>query len=197
MIVVFMLLISFFMGSIPVGYLIVKKVKGVDIRTFGSGNIGSTNVKRIAGDKVAKLTQAFDVLKGIMPVGIAFVIANFYSLPISKDLFVSTVALAAVVGHCYTPFLGFNGGKGVNTTLGAFILVAPVPVLVGFATYMIMTTFVKVVSVRSITAAASLPVTALIMGLPAPITIAIFLVTGLMVLRHKDNIKRLVKKEEK
>lgn len=197
MIVVFMLLVSFLMGSIPVGYLIVKRVKGVDIRTFGSGNIGSTNVKRIAGDKVAKLTQAFDVLKGTIPVAIAFFIANFYSLPISKDLFVSIVALAAVVGHCYTPFLGFNGGKGINTTLGAFILVAPIPVLVGFAIYGIMKIFVKVASVRSITAAASLPITAFIMRLPVTIIISIVLVTGLTVLRHKDNIKRLVKNEEK
>jgi len=185
------------MGSIPVGYLIVKRVKGVDIRAFGSGNIGSTNVKRIAGNKVAKLTQMFDVLKGTIPVGIAFLIANSYSLPISKDLFVSIVALTAVIGHCYTPFLRFNGGKGVNTTLGAFILVAPVPVLVGFVTYMIMKIFVEVVSVRSMTAAASLTITALILRLPTAITISIVLVTGLMVLRHKDNIKRLVKREEK
>ena len=197
MIVFLMLLFSFFMGSIPVGYLIVKRVKGVDIRTFGSGNIGSTNVKRIAGDKVAKLTQAFDVLKGTIPVAIAFLIANFYSLPISKDLFVSIVALAAVIGHCYTPFLGFNGGKGVNTSLGAFILVAPIPVLVGCVTYIIMKMLVKVVSIRSMTAAVSFTVTALIMQLPAATTISIILVTALMVFRHKDNIKRLVNKEEK
>lgn len=197
MIVFLMLLFSFLMGSIPVGYLIVKRVKGVDIRTFGSGNIGSTNVKRIAGDKVAKLTQIFDVLKGTVPVSIAFLIANLYSLPISKDLFVSVVALAAVIGHCYTPFLGFNGGKGVNTSLGAFILVAPIPVLVGCVAYIIMKIFVKVVSIRSMTAAVSFLVTALVMRLPAAITISIVLVTALMVLRHKDNIKRLVNKEEK
>ena len=106
-----MVLLSFLIGSFPSGYIIVKKYHGFDIRTKGSGNIGSTNVKRVAGSKAATITQVIDIGKGIIPMIIAIVICLNNKLPIDRYSFLSLVAIAAVLGHNYTPFLGFRGGK--------------------------------------------------------------------------------------
>src|SRR5471030_1578922 len=121
-IIIITIIVSFLCGSIPTGYLLTKKLCKIDIRTKGSGNIGSTNVKRIAGTKISIITQIIDILKGIIPVILGTYLGTIIKLPISANTFVSIIAIAVVLGHDYTPFLKFNGGKGVNTTLGAFVL---------------------------------------------------------------------------
>ena len=124
-VLVLSIIVAFLCGSIPTGYIIMKKFHGIDIRTMGSGNIGSTNVKRVAGLKTAVATQAGDVIKGLVPVAVAMYISNIAALPVSKEVYLCMVAMVTVLGHDYTPFLGFNGGKGVNTTMGAFFLLSP------------------------------------------------------------------------
>ncbi|NYC93551.1 acyl-phosphate glycerol 3-phosphate acyltransferase [Clostridium acetobutylicum] len=119
-IVIITVMVSFLCGSIPTGYLITKKLSGIDVRTKGSGNIGSTNVKRVAGTKISMITQVMDILKGIIPVLLCMLIASKIKLPISTSMYLSIIVIAVILGHDYTPFLGFNGGKGVNTTVGAF-----------------------------------------------------------------------------
>ena len=125
MIIITTIIIAFLSGSIPTGYLLTKKLCGIDIRTKGSGNIGSTNVKRIAGKKVSIITQIIDILKGMLPVALGMYLAKTIKLPLSTDIYLSIIAIAAILGHNYTPFLKFKGGKGVNTTLGAFVLIIP------------------------------------------------------------------------
>ena len=129
MIVIITIVISFLFGSIPTGYLITKKICGIDIRTKGSGNIGSTNVKRIVGTKISIITQTIDVLKGVIPVVLGIYLSRIIKLPVSINTYLSIIAIATILGHDYTPFLKFKGEKGVNTTLGVFFFIAPIPIL--------------------------------------------------------------------
>ncbi|MCJ7689349.1 MAG: glycerol-3-phosphate 1-O-acyltransferase PlsY [Clostridiaceae bacterium] len=197
MIVVISIIIAFLFGSIPSGYLITKKMCGIDIRTKGSGNIGSTNVKRIVGTKIAIITQTIDVLKGVIPVALGIYLSRTIKLPVTSDTYLSIIAIAAILGHDYTPFLKFKGGKGVNTTLGVFIFIAPIPTLTGIAVYFILHLFINIVSIRSIAIGITIPVMCIITKLPNPIIVSTTIACGLIVLRHKDNLVRIMRKEEK
>lgn len=188
---------SFFIGSIPTGYILAKKFKGVDIRTEGSGNIGSTNVRRVLGHKLAVATQVIDVLKGLVPVAIAIGIHKSGLVDMDYSLYVSLVALVSILGHNFTPFLSFKGGKGVNTTLGSFFLLSPLSVVVGVATYFILKYFTKIVSIRSMALGISMPITCLLTGADMTITIAALLSTLLLIVRHKANIIRIMNGTEK
>lgn len=192
-----LIIISFFIGSIPTGYLITKKLLGIDIRTKGSGNIGSTNVKRNAGSKIAIITQIIDILKGIIPVILGIYLAKIIKLPVTTNTYLAIIALAAIIGHDFTPFLSFKGGKGVNTTIGAFFLLAPIPTLTGVAVYFILRLFTSIVSIRSMAIGITIPITCIIMGLPLSIIISTVMACILMIFRHKDNLKRIMHKEEK
>lgn len=191
------IIIAFFMGSIPTGFILAKKFRGIDIRKEGSGNIGSTNVRRVLGHKLAIVTQIFDVLKGLIPVALAIGIYKGGFINIDYSLFVSLVALAAILGHNFTPFLSFKGGKGVNTTLGAFFLLNPLSVVVGVATYFILKYFTKIVSIRSMALGVSMPITCLLTGDDMMITIAALLSAMLLIVRHKANIIRIMNGTEK
>jgi glycerol-3-phosphate acyltransferase PlsY len=191
---------SFLCGSIPFGYICVKIACGIDIRKEGSGNIGSTNVRRVAGKKISILVQVLDIVKGIFPVLAAICIANFaasLTVPVSKDLYLSLTAVAAILGHDYTPFLKFNGGKGVNTTLGAFVLIAPVPVFSGVAAYTLLKVLTPIVSIRSLVLGLVIPAVCILTNKPLPITLAAVFASALLIYRHKSNISRLLKGQEK
>ncbi|EDU36623.1 glycerol-3-phosphate 1-O-acyltransferase PlsY [Clostridium sporogenes] len=197
MIIIITSVISFLLGSIPTGYFITKKTCGIDIRTKGSGNIGSTNVKRIVGTKISIITQTIDVLKGIIPVVLGIYLSKIIKLPVSIDTYLSIIAIAAILGHDYTPFLKFKGGKGVNTTLGVFIFIAPIPTLTGLAVYFILGLFTSIVSIRSIAIGITIPIMCIITKLPIQIIISTTIAGILMVFRHKDNLVRIMRKEEK
>jgi len=190
-IIIVTFIISFLFGSIPSGYLVTKKICGIDIRTKGSGNIGSTNVKRIVGTKVAIITQTMDVLKGVIPVVLSICLSKIIELPISTNTYLSIIAIAAILGHDYTPFLKFKGGKGVNTTLGVFIFIAPIPTLTGVAVYFILRTFISIVSVRSIAIGITIPIMCIITKSPISIINSTLIACILMVFRHKDNLLEL------
>ena len=196
MIIILTILISFLCGSIPTGYLIIKKLYGIDIRTKGSGNIGSTNVKRIAGIKISIVTQIIDIFKGIIPVVLGMYFAKIINLPVSLDTYVSIIAISVILGHDYTPFLEFNGGKGVNTTLGAFILIAPIPTLTGVVIHFVLRLFTNIVSIRSIAIGIVIPIGCIILKFPIPIIISTILACILMIVRHKENLIRIIYNEE-
>ncbi|WP_207640956.1 glycerol-3-phosphate 1-O-acyltransferase PlsY [Clostridium lundense] len=196
-IMIITIIISFLCGSIPTGYLITKKFRGIDIRTKGSGNIGSTNVKRIVGTKLSIITQILDVLKGIVPVTLGIYLTNTMNLPVSADIYLSIIAIATVLGHDYSPFLAFKGGKGVNTTLGAFILIAPIPTLTGIAVHFILRLFTNIVSIRSIALGVTIPVMCIVMKSPTSTIITTTIACILMTFKHKDNLIRIVHNEEK
>ncbi|MGA1867788.1 MAG: glycerol-3-phosphate 1-O-acyltransferase PlsY [bacterium] len=184
---------SFLCGSIPTGYILVKHYRGIDIRKEGSGNIGSTNVKRIAGRKIAFFTQLIDILKGTIPTCVVFLLFS------SSIIMPFVAAFCAIAGHCFTPFLGFRGGKGVNTTIGGFIVVAPVCTLISIGVYFLFRLTTHIVSVGSIAFALSLALCITVSSYPSspyPIIFAIS-VSLLIIGKHKDNIVRIIRGQEK
>jgi glycerol-3-phosphate acyltransferase PlsY len=190
-----LLLFSYILGSIPFGYIITKRKTGINIMEFGSGNIGSTNVRRIAGKKNARHTQLLDMAKGLIPVSLVLYLhkAGLYSF---DAFFIYIVASLVIIGHNFSIFLRFKGGKGINTTLGASILIAPISVFVSVTVYLIIKVKTKYVSLGSIYLGISLPITSLIVnGITTQFYYLIFC-SLLIVLKHIPNIKRLLKGEE-
>ena len=188
---------AFLCGAIPTGYLIVKKRKGIDIRKMGSGNIGSTNVRRIAGKETATLVQVLDILKGAIPTALALWALSIRSNPsISKELMISMTGIAAVLGHNYTPFLRFKGGKGVNTTVGAFLIISPISVILAAASYFISKYTVRIASVSSIILSIVLLLVVILAHEPTPYVGAASAACYLILVNHQSNIKRVLKGQE-
>lgn len=183
---------SFFCGSIPSGYIIVKKFYGIDIRTKGSGNIGSTNVRRVVGNKAAIATQAMDVIKGFVPVAVAMVLGKIFNLLDFYNTYLSVTAIAAILGHDFSPFLKFNGGKGINTTLGAFVLIAPIPTLASVVIHIGLKFCISIVAIRSIILGIVIPVICIIMQYPTPVVVSAIAAGVLIVFRHKGNIREII-----
>ena len=183
---------AFLFGSIPTGYLLVKYVKHIDIREIGSGNIGSTNVKRAAGRKISLITQVGDILKGTIPVVVAMLVVPHLDLGVKTYVVTSLTALAAIAGHNFTPFLRFRGGKGVNTTLGTFILITPFSIIAAACVFFLLRFVISITSIRSIAAGVTLAVATVILSYPLFVIITAAVAGGLIVVRHIDNIKRLI-----
>lgn len=183
---------SFLIGSIPFGYIISKKLAGIDIQSIGSGNIGSTNVGRFAGRKAALITQCLDIAKGMIPTLAALLIVSHYSsIPVNQN-FPLVVAVAAVCGHNFTPWLGFRGGKGVNTTLGATFFLAPVSTLASVLIYFILVQRTRYVALGSLGIGIVLPIFCWIEKGSGPTVNYALLVGALIFLRHAGNIRRLI-----
>ncbi len=183
---------SFLVGSIPFGYIVSKKLAGIDIQSIGSGNIGSTNVGRIVGRKAALQTQCLDIAKGLVPTLAALLIAGLYSsIPVNQN-FPLVVAVAAICGHDFTPWLGFRGGKGVNTTLGATLLIAPVSTLASVLVYFVAVRISRYVALGSLGIGISLPIFCWIEKGYGPTVYYALLVGALIFLRHTGNIQRLI-----
>jgi len=190
-----LILFSYILGSIPFGYLITKKTTGINIMEFGSGNIGSTNVGRIAGKKNALYTQLLDMLKGFIPVLLILILqkTGLYSF---NKIFIFIVAGLTIIGHNFSVFLRFKGGKGVNTTLGASVLLAPISVFISVAVYYFTKWRSKYVSLGSILLGISLPITSIIInGITFQFYYLIFCCL-LIILKHIPNIKRLFNGQE-
>jgi glycerol-3-phosphate acyltransferase PlsY len=185
MVTIILVVVGYVLGSIPTGVLIARWQKGVDIRQHGSGNIGMTNVLRAVGKGAAALTLVGDVAKGLVPVLLA-------DASLLSPWAIGLVALAAVVGHMYPLFAGFHGGKGVATTLGAFIPLLLAPLLTAFVVWVACLAIRRQVSLASLAAAASLPVAALLWHAPAAYVLYAGMASALIWYRHRENIHRLL-----
>lgn len=188
------ILLSYLLGAIPFGYILTRYYTGKNILKIGSGNVGSTNVGRVAGKKIAIITQLLDMLKGLLPV--AVYLYFFDDNKIDTEFFVYCIALAAIIGHDFSIFLKFKGGKGVNTTLGASVLLAPFSVFISVAIYFIVKWRLKYVSLGSIILAISLTITELLIHGLSSTFYYLFVCMTLIILLHRTNIKRLLNKEE-
>jgi len=193
-----LLVVSYLLGSIPFGFLIAYWVKKIDIRNFGSGNIGATNVVRIVGKKWGVFVFILDFLKGVLaPCLVA------YLAPGVSNFIIILAAVLVVCGHNWTIFLKFKGGKGVSTSLGAvaglgFVFPKLWIVLgISLAAWVVVFRISKYVSLASLTAAASLFIFSLVFSLPNEIKVFSFLLFVFIVLRHKKNIYDLLTKREK
>jgi len=178
-----LLIAAYFLGSIPTG-LLLAKAAGVDIRNSGSGNIGATNVYRTLGRSVGIMTLLGDCLKGLLPV----LLAKYLHL---ADIWVAAIGMAAFLGHVYTIFLGFKGGKGVATALGVFLGIAPLAVCGALLVFIGVVWKSRFISLGSITAAAAMPAfIALLKPQPALVLIAAA-IAALVIWKHRENIQRL------
>jgi len=186
----FFLLLAYLIGAIPCGVLLTRFFGGGDIRSAGSGNIGATNVYRVAGKKLGILTLLGDALKGALPVAIA----KFGLL--LPEWGIAAVAVAAFLGHCYPIYLGFKGGKGVATALGIYLILSPWAVLIAFVLFAGILYTTRYVSLGSIAAATLLPFLVLLINRSNQLLAASLLISLLVILRHSANIRRLLDKTE-
>jgi len=178
-----LLICAYLLGSIPTGLLLARAM-GVNIREAGSGNIGATNVYRTMGRKVGILTLVGDCLKGLIPV----LAAKWLGLP---DIWIAAIGLSAFLGHIYTVFLGFKGGKGVATALGVFLGTSPLSVLFGLAVFALVLYKWRYVSLASISAAALIPVMAWLVGGGPELILMSLAIAAVVIFRHQENISRL------
>ncbi len=181
----FILLFSYLIGAIPTGVILTRLVGGEDVRNAGSGNIGATNVYRVAGRTLGILTLVGDCLKGLLPVLLA---GSYFNLNLTHT---ALVALAAFLGHCYPIYLGFKGGKGVATALGIFLVLSPLAVLCALVVFIIVLFSWRFISLASISAAASAPLMVLVFEGYNPLFAATLIIAGIVIWRHRSNIERL------
>jgi glycerol-3-phosphate acyltransferase PlsY len=180
--------VSYLLGSIPFGYLLVRIVTGEDVRASGSGNIGATNVAR-KSPLLGIATLLLDAAKGLAAVYLARLV---FSGP-HRHLIMTTAALFAVIGHLFPIWLKFRGGKGVATSLGAFVLITPKSILCMVAIFILLAVAFRYVSLGSIAVAAAFPLLAWALGEyhePTELLI-IAIVSTLVIWKHRQNINRL------
>ena len=178
-------LLGYVFGSIPCGLWLVKAFHGIDIRNYGSGNIGTTNVFRTVGPKTAAAVLAGDMLKGIVAL---YIISKCTADPV----IVAVTALGALLGHNYSLFLGFKGGKGVATGLGLFLYMLPWGAATGLVVWIIIVLITRYVSLGSVIAAIVAASAGWYLKYPAPFAVFGTLACLFVIIRHKDNIRRLL-----
>ena len=188
MIQALVLFLAYILGAIPFGYLLVRLKTGRDVREFGSGNIGATNVLRTTGRGLGVVTLLLDIAKGFSAVWLA-------ALLIPNDpylLWRSAAAVAVMAGHAFPAFLRFKGGKAVASFVGAFLYLAPVPLLCVLLLFVAVVWYTRYISLGSIVAAGTFPFGVwLILHPPAPVWIAALIAGGFIVYRHKANLQRI------
>jgi glycerol-3-phosphate acyltransferase PlsY len=184
------ILLAYFLGAIPFGYLIVRWKKRVDIRAVGSGNIGATNALRVAGWSGALLTLVLDAAKGYLAVLGASYFTN------QHKSYIALAAVAAVLGHVFPIYLKFKGGKGVATGVGIFLYLASVPLLGAVAIFVAVLALSRYVSLGSIIGTCAFPILYFLLSYRKDpslwILLAAVFCSSLVVWRHRDNIKRIV-----
>ena len=178
-------LLGYVFGSIPCGLWLVQAFHGIDIRKYGSGNIGTTNVFRTVGPKTAVAVLAGDMLKGILAL---YIVSKFSAEPIILAL----TALGALLGHNYSLFLGFKGGKGVATGLGLFLYMLPWGAAAGLGIWILIVLITRYVSLGSVIAAIVAASVGWYLNYPAPFAVFGTLACLFVIIRHKDNIRRLL-----
>ncbi|WP_208757758.1 glycerol-3-phosphate 1-O-acyltransferase PlsY [Leptospira dzoumogneensis] len=187
---------SFLLGSIPFGFL-AAKLKGIDIRQKGSGNIGATNVTRMLGWRIGLPVLLLDITKGaVFPLTIRLIYGE------SQEYLSLFCGVAAVLGHMFSPFLKFKGGKGVATSFGVFAVLAPGPILITLIVFLSLKKIYGFVSIGSIGGAITLPISYYLLSLiegksfTTPIFWAIICISSTILVLHRTNLIRLFKGKE-
>lgn len=184
---------AYLLGAIPFG-LLLGKLAGVDVRSSGSGNIGATNVGRLLGRKLGLLTLAADTGKGVLPMLLA---AWLWPAGPEREVVMVLAGGAAFLGHLFPIYLKFKGGKGVATALGVFLYLAPLAAALDLLIFTAVVYNWGYVSLGSLTAALLLPGLVWLLSGSLPFTLLALLIGALIWFKHRDNITRLLKREEK
>jgi glycerol-3-phosphate acyltransferase PlsY len=186
---------SYLFGSIPFGKLIAMKVAHIDITQKGSGNIGATNVARELGIKWGILTLVLDMLKGFVPVVLFASLGP--QVGIGHEIGLSVVGLSALSGHQFSVFLKFRGGKGVGTALGIYLAISPLSCIIALMLFILIVYVWDFVSLASMLSALAMPLLFALFGKAPPLVIGAVIAAALIVIKHKDNIQRLIKGNER
>jgi glycerol-3-phosphate acyltransferase PlsY len=192
---------SYLLGSIPFGY-VAGRLAGIDVRKAGSGNVGATNVVRVMGKRYGYPVFALDVLKGFGAVKISMLIASGRPPEWnSPEIFGILAATSSVLGHVYSPWLEFKGGKGVATSAGALLALTPVATLIGVAVWIIVFWLTRYVSLASVVATIALPMVILMIRSPEEksgksLFYSSVCVAALVIWRHRSNLSRLIRGTE-
>jgi acyl phosphate:glycerol-3-phosphate acyltransferase len=204
------IILSYLVGSIPTSIIVSKMVKGIDIRNYGSGNAGGTNVMRVLGWKHGIMVILLDAMKGVLAV---IVIARLHygnipfenATPFDDFTLIQIIAgMAAVIGHIWTIFAGFKGGKGIATALGMLLMIVTVDMLIAVGVFAIVVTVSRYISLGSILGAIAVPLTLVIRENVFHVNITgyntllpfLILVTLLVIYTHRKNVVRLLNGEE-
>ena len=182
---------AYLVGSIPASLLVARIAKGIDIRQHGSGNPGATNVYRVCGPVPGIIAFAADFLKGFLPVLLAL-----RYLGNGNPLSALAVGLACILGHVFTVFLRFKGGKGVATGAGVFFALLPLPALFAFILFWVIFFLTGYISLSSIAAAVFLPAYCWISRVPTAVSIVVTAVAAIIIYRHRTNIRNLIEGKE-
>ncbi len=185
----FVIFVAYLCGSISTGAIVARQAR-IDIRGGGSGNIGATNVARTAGRKAGIVTLVGDIGKGFVPV----VGTSFLGF---SEITLAGVALAAFLGHLYPVFLKFSGGKGVATALGTFLGLTPQVIIIPLAFFLVTFVWSRIVSLASMVAAIVTPIAIFFLPYPKIYVFSSLAVSLLILVRHQENIQRLLRGEEK
>jgi glycerol-3-phosphate acyltransferase PlsY len=186
-----LVLLGYLAGSIPFGVLVTRWARGVDVRAEGSGNIGATNVARVAGKKLGVLVLALDALKGALPVVVALQV-----MPESPHAHVS-VGFAAFLGHCYPVWLKLKGGKGVATALGVLLVLVPLAALAGAVVYGLVLATTRMSSLGSLTAGVTAVATSYFTAGAVEYAMLSGILFAFMIWTHRSNIRRLLRRTER
>ena len=183
-------ILSYFLGAIPFG-VFVGKARGVDVRAVGSGNSGATNVWRTLGPAAGLTVFILDVAKGLAAPYIARILVGN-----NEYWIIAVCAVLAILGHTFSVFLKFRGGKGIATGLGAALGLMPIPALIAFAVWLGVLLLSRMISVASIAACIALPIAACIFGAPMPFVVVITIIALLAIIKHFPNMQRILAKTE-
>ena len=186
---------AYLLGAVPFGKIIARLAAQIDITKRGSKNIGATNVAREVGIKWGLLTLTFDMLKGLVPI-LVFSACSFKG-DISGQIALAGVSLCPLVGHQFSVFLGFRGGKGVATALGIYLALSPGSCLMGLLVFLLVVLRWDFISLGSMVSAGSIPIFLTLLQQPKPIVLASIVMAVLIFYRHGENVLRLVKGEER
>ena len=206
----FIIVLSYLVGALPVSIILTKLIKGVDVRDYGSGNAGGTNVSRVLGKRFGVLTILLDAMKGV--IAVVFISRLYFgsfpfpnNTPFDDFTLVQIMAgLAAVIGHIWTIFAGFKGGKGIATSLGVLISIVTLDMLLALGIFVGVVYLSKYISLASISAALSVPLIMIIrenifgVDIPSYHTILpfAFVLALLVIYTHRANVSRLLNGNE-
>lgn len=181
--IILAIIIGYLIGSIPSALIAGKAIKGIDIREYGSGNMGAANAYRVLGRDAGTVVIAADVLKGIIPALIGLYLGGY---PVAL-----LAGIAAVIGHSYPLFAGFKGGKGIATGAGAYLIILPFGLLISLAGFLVVFLISGYVSLSSIIAVVVLAVMSFVFYKGAFVSIFTLLICAFAIYRHRENIIRL------
>ena len=199
--IIIALIISYLIGSIPTAYIFGRLIKGIDIRKFGSGNVGATNALRVLGRWPGITVLALDIFKGFIAV---ILLGNFFfsKINLAQEVYSIILGIACIAGHNWTIFLKFKGGKGIAITLGVLLALAVqlpgirIVIFCLIACWIIIFAINRIVSLASLACAVLLPVFMLVFKQSAALMFSSIILSAFVILRHKNNLSRIIQRKE-